>query len=124
MVRFGSNGSPLALSMAVCRAMLPQENPLVYLIGDPSDTKAKIPPRVTADGKAMICPVPLAFHTDLASVLNMEADMDGWHTAPLAGPTSTWPAHVLAALRHARGIKGLIQMRQLQKPEASPRGSE
>ena len=120
MVKFGKEGPPLALNMGVLKAMLPAEQPLAYLLGDPV---AKHRPSVTIDGKP-ICPVPLAFHTNLVSVLNMEADMDGWCTAPLAGPTSTWPAPVLAALRHARGIKGLISIRQLQKPEASPQGSE
>lgn len=109
------------LNMAVVKALLPRENPLAYLLGDPA---AKTDPGVTADGK-VICPVPLAFHTNLAAVLNMEADLDAWRTPPLAGPTSRWPSMVLDALRHVRGTKGLIQMRQLQKPEsASPQGGQ
>lgn len=64
-----------------------------------------------------VCPVPLSIHEDLGDLLSLEADLDGWHANPLAGGVLDWPSDLLAALRHVRGVKGLLQMKRIEREE-------
>ena len=104
---------PLIVDKPTLRAMLPDEEPLRYLRE-----------RVRADGKEL-CPVTLAHAEGLETVLQMEADLDAWHVAPLSGPSTEWPSELLRVLRHLRGLRGVLQMRNIwdgQKDEKPPPG--
>ncbi len=70
--------------------------------------------RVRSRGKS-ICPIALAWHPGLAFALNIEADLDAWHVAPFAGASQDWPRELLSLLRHIRSLRGLIQMRNMQR---------
>lgn len=104
-VQFAPDVPPLRLTHEGLRALLPEDRPLRYLM------------EKTASGGRMICPVPLAHHRDLTEALQLEADLDAWHVAPFEGATLDWPAEIADLLRHIRGMKGLIQQRDLERQE-------
>ena len=88
--------------------MLPDEEPLKYLLE-----------RVRANGKS-VCPVPLANVEGLGTVLQMEADLDSWKVPPFPGPSREWPLEFLAVLRHIRGMRGVLQMRNIWNRDDEP----
>lgn len=72
--------------------------------------------KLTSRGRA-ICPVPLSIDDALSDLLQMEADLDGWHSGPLEGGVLDWPADLVLALRHVRGVKGMLQMKRIREEE-------
>lgn len=109
-VQFDPDIPAVRISREVLLRLLPREEPLEYLHS-----------RVRCYGKE-ICPVPIAWSPDLAELLSMEADMDAWRLPPLMAASLDWPTLLLGALRHVRGVKGLIQLKSLTPSDGESDG--
>ncbi len=110
-VQFGSGQPAIMLSRRELCCVLPQEDPLKYLMFG----------MATIDDQK-ICPVPLTqAYPEVVDVLQSEADMcngdGGWGVPPFEGPSPSWPAATLQLLRHIRGQKGLMQKRRFDEME-------
>jgi hypothetical protein len=117
-VTFGKSGPSCALTRKdlMTLPILSEIEPLDDLV-----TRGQ-PGLVNVDGRP-ICPVPLAYHPSMNDALNIEADMTGgeggWSLKPLDGPSAEWPRDFLALLRRIRGVKGMIQAREMREMDGS-----
>jgi hypothetical protein len=108
----GSPATALIMRRSDLYKFLPLDEILAeYLQGD---AKKGIAPKVTCRGK-VVCPAPLTWVGGLREVLQWQADLDAWGSQPFDGPTSTWPAGTLDALRHIRGMIGILQARRMDR---------
>lgn len=91
---------------------LPQDEVIEHLLGDASQDR---PPDVTVWGKPLCIPPLLRVTGGLIKALQWAADMKEWGTPPFEGPTGSWPAATLEALRHTRAMMAIVENRKMDK---------